>query len=286
MKPKSHMVRQAGLSMLELLIALAIGSFLILGITQVYLDNRVNYLFQQTQANNLSNSRFVTLVLDELLGKAGYRRVPDQEMFNAFPSVAASTNCQAFPVEAVVTPLASAAETGFCMRYQPAEHNELVCDGTRATLPEHRRPPFKYAEPEDLVYVAVRFVPDASRLNGGILSCTRVGGTGGAAELLDGIADFQIQFAAGFENEKRLRSSNPYKNAAEWGASDGAVRAISYSVLIASGGASERVGDSAVLQDWLSRHATAGSSARINTLDNNHVYQVATGSQALRNMMP
>ncbi|OVZ72666.1 hypothetical protein CDO43_01055, partial [Pseudomonas aeruginosa] len=38
--------RQSGLSMIELLVALAISSFLILGITQIYLDNKRNYLFQ------------------------------------------------------------------------------------------------------------------------------------------------------------------------------------------------------------------------------------------------
>ncbi len=42
--------RQSGLSMIELLVALAISSFLILGITQIYLDNKRNYLFQQGQA--------------------------------------------------------------------------------------------------------------------------------------------------------------------------------------------------------------------------------------------
>ncbi len=35
--------RQSGLSMIELPVALAISSFLILGITQIYLDNKRNY---------------------------------------------------------------------------------------------------------------------------------------------------------------------------------------------------------------------------------------------------
>ncbi|MEN1592952.1 prepilin-type N-terminal cleavage/methylation domain-containing protein, partial [Pseudomonas aeruginosa] len=38
---------QKGLSMVELLVALAISSFLILGISQIYIDNKRNYLFQQ-----------------------------------------------------------------------------------------------------------------------------------------------------------------------------------------------------------------------------------------------
>lgn len=41
---------QLGISMIELLVAMLISSFLIIGVTQVYLDNRSNTLFQQNQA--------------------------------------------------------------------------------------------------------------------------------------------------------------------------------------------------------------------------------------------
>ena len=43
------MHKQHGLSIIELMVALLISSFLIIGITQVYLDNRENTLFQQSQ---------------------------------------------------------------------------------------------------------------------------------------------------------------------------------------------------------------------------------------------
>lgn len=36
--------RQTGLSMVELMITLLISSFLILGITQIYIDNKRNYI--------------------------------------------------------------------------------------------------------------------------------------------------------------------------------------------------------------------------------------------------
>ena len=64
----SHMInsKEHGLSMIELLIALAISSFLILGITQIYIDNKRNYLFQQTQAANQENLRFLDLLLSHI----------------------------------------------------------------------------------------------------------------------------------------------------------------------------------------------------------------------------
>lgn len=47
-----HYGTQAGLSLVELMVALAISSVLILGITQIYIDNKRSYSFQQNQAEN------------------------------------------------------------------------------------------------------------------------------------------------------------------------------------------------------------------------------------------
>ena len=73
-----NIAHQRGLSMVELLVALAISSFLILGITQIYLDGKRNDIFRQSQAANLENSRFSVVILNELISKAGYRRSPEQ----------------------------------------------------------------------------------------------------------------------------------------------------------------------------------------------------------------
>ena len=111
---------QHGLSMVELLVALAISSFLILGITQVYIDNKSNYSFQQSQAANMDSGRFLQMMLNEQIGKAGYRRAPDQEFEYAFKARGATGECAAFTTEGVVTKLSEEDANGFCMRYQPA----------------------------------------------------------------------------------------------------------------------------------------------------------------------
>jgi len=69
--------RQRGLSIVELMVALAISSFLILGITQLYINNKKTYLFQQSQEVNQENGRFALALLNQELAKAGYRRRPD-----------------------------------------------------------------------------------------------------------------------------------------------------------------------------------------------------------------
>ncbi|MFB0962438.1 MAG: prepilin-type N-terminal cleavage/methylation domain-containing protein, partial [Pseudomonas sp.] len=234
-------LHQRGLSMIELLVALAISSFLILGITQVYIDNKRNYVFQQSQAGNLENSRFAVLMIDELLSKAGYRRAPDQEMLDAFPSSnELSTDCEGFPAEAALTKIkATGGQTGFCMRYQPAMADELTCDGIAAPL---SKKVFGYPSQAETIYVAVKFTPHASDLNKGTLSCVSNKGSA-LVELIDGIADMKVEFGAGQNNEKKLAASNPFKDAQSWTATDGPVRAVRYSVLAASRN-NQRDGDS------------------------------------------
>jgi len=271
--------RQHGLSMIELLVALAISSFLILGITQIYIDNKRSYMFQQSQAGNLDNSRFAVLMLDEVLSKAGYRRAPDQSMEDAFPPNDTFLRCNAFPAAAVISTLKDANATGFCIRYQPAVADDDLCDGNTTSLTNEL--PFRYPAQNETIYLAIEYTPHASE-QGGSISCRS--SKGGNAELLEGIADMQIEFASGFEMEKRLKD-NAYKNASSWQSSDGIVRAIRYSVL-SSSRSGQRDGDSLVFTNWLDNIAFDSSEERLEARDNRNIYQAAIGSQALRNMMP
>lgn len=139
------MKHEVGLSMVELLIALVISSFLILGITQVYIDNKRNYVYQQNQAGNVENSRFAALVINDYLGKAGYRRSPSALLDIVFPARGATGGCQAFSAGHASTGLDPDEGIGFCIRYQPQVSNELDCQGvaspvvhTRHSLRRHQ----------------------------------------------------------------------------------------------------------------------------------------------------
>ena len=277
-----NIFRQRGLSMVELLVALAISSFLILGITQVYIDNKRNYIFQQSQAGNLENSRFAVLMLDELLSKAGYRRAPDQDMLDAFPaSSVLSSHCAAFPAEAAVTKIkASGNQIGFCMRYQPAFDKELTCDGIEAPL---SKKVFGYPSQAETVYVAVKFTPHASDLNKGTLSCVRKK-VEALVELDGGIADMKVDFGSGMKREKKLVATNPFKEAQNWTDASGPVRAVRYSVLAVSR-SNQRDSDSAVYTEWL-KTASVASKTLLAAQDKKQIYQASVGAQAIRNVMP
>ena len=84
---------------------------------------------QQNQANNQESGRFATLLINEYLSRAGYRRAPEQLMETAFPARAADADCLAFLAGSAVT--AANNGIGVCLRYR-TQHDSLL-PNTRAT---------------------------------------------------------------------------------------------------------------------------------------------------------
>ncbi|CAB5519848.1 Tfp pilus assembly protein PilW [Stutzerimonas stutzeri] len=271
--------------MIELLVALAISSFLLLGISQIYLDNQRNHLFQQSQSTNSEASRFVTLVLNDLLGKAAYRRAPDQGFDDAFPAKTAKGACKAFTKGSAVT--ATSTGLGLCLRYQPMVSGEMDCQGD-ATPSFDDSKPFQPAPTASLVTVALTYTP-GNDLHEGTLTCKNIDGSSAPSELLAGIADFRIEYGIGTKamHEKKLvDGSERFVEAGSWTSNEdtGPIRAVRYSILLASR-TQQREGESAVLSSWLEK-ADATAKARLEAGDQNRIYQIASSTQTLRNLMP
>lgn len=273
-------IRQHGLSMIELLVALAISSLLILGITQIYIDNKRSYLFQQSQALNLDSARFADYMLSDLLGKAGYQRSHLQTL-EGFPAASTlSSVCEAFAAGHAITNLKNGAQ-GLCLRYQPAVNNEVTCAGNALALSSASQPAFKQPSDTEIAYIAILFTPDNTNLEKGTISCVD---KNGPAELIGGVADFHIEFGIGNSGaDQTLVSSSPWKAPSAWSTAEGPVRAVRYSVLLASA-PNQRDGDSAVFTRWTTKLATEARKTILEAQDNRRIYQIATGSQALRNL--
>lgn len=272
--------RQQGLSMIELLVALALSSILILGISQIYLDNKRSYLFQQSQAINLDSARFADYMLSDLLGKAGYQRSSNQQELKDFPaSTELGEHCAAFAAGHAVASLKSGQ--GLCLRYQPAAHEELSCTSNSQTLTDKNA--FTKPDNSEIVYIALKFVPDpndSTKLENGVIQCIDEDGT---ADLINGVADLRIEFGVGKEGaDKALLDSKPWKLPSAWAATQGPIRAVRYSVLLASA-PNQRDGDSAVFTHWIDTQATDRKTL-LQSNDKRRIYQIATGSQALRNL--
>ncbi|OEC35593.1 type IV pilus assembly protein PilW [Pseudomonas cuatrocienegasensis] len=276
---------QFGLSLIELLIALAISSLLILGITQVYIDNKRNYVFQQNQAGNLENSRFASLMLNEYLGKAGYRRDPVILIEEAFPDRSASGDCQAFGAGHSITGLAPNVGIGFCIRYQPKISGELDCQGA-ASASFDDTVAFSSPPTSSLIILAFKYAPSTdNELPNGRLLCKSLNVSSPQyGELLRGIADMRVDFGIGNSDilEKKISGFVPQS---DWTAANGAIRSVRYSLLMASRSGQRDSDDSKILDDWLATAAT-DDKTRLQDADNRHLYQVTSSTQTVRNLMP
>ena len=264
--------RQLGLSMIELLVALALSSILILGITQIYIDNKRSYIFQQSQVVNLNSARFADLLLSDLLGKASYQRTTLREKFPTENLL--SDECANFG-DLAVTQLESGDEVGFCLRYHPAVDGELTCAGNRLTMSAD---PFEKPVNSELAYIALKFEPNDDDLENGVISC--IDTVSGRAELITGVADFRIDFGVYRSPSEDIQE---WMSASDWAPSDGPVHALRYSILLASA-RNQRDGDSAVFQRWIEDPRNAERKEPLVAGDSRRIYQIATGSQALRNL--
>ncbi|WP_339647949.1 prepilin-type N-terminal cleavage/methylation domain-containing protein [Halopseudomonas pelagia] len=279
----ARLSRQQGLSMIELLIALAISSFLILGVTQIFIDNKRNYLFQRSQTSIHENARYAEMLLNDYLAKAGYRRAPDELPEYAFPALGASTDCLAFTKGSPVT--ATADQQGICIRYQPLVSGESDCIGN-ATGVFNDDIPFTSPPQSALVILAIKY-DQGDALDSGTITCKNISSSVGEEALLGNVADFRLEFGVGTNDllsKALITTGDRFVSASDWTTNSGPIRAVRYSLLLASA-PNQREGGSQVYTDWL---ASAGdtSKIRLEAGDQNRLYQVAGSTRTIRNLMP
>ncbi len=271
----SHMInsKEHGLSMIELLIALAISSFLILGIIQIYIDNKRNYLFQQTQAANQENLRFLDLLLSQYINKAGFRRSPLQDPVVAFPAetVGGDTGC-VFKSEQSIVPTKD--HTGICIRYYPLLANELDCTGSTPTLSAGASP---FESSGSHIVMILRYNA-ANDLNG-TLTCQV---DNRSAEIVTGIADFRFNFGISMSADRQVDKLVAINDNQ---AKEKRIMQVNYSALMASGNNVRSSTDSIALTNWKTDTTTA-ELARLTTGDKGQIFQIASNTFTLRNQMP
>jgi type IV pilus assembly protein PilW len=222
---------QIGLSMVELLVVLAVSSFLILGITQAYIENNRSHAFQISQSGNTENGRFAALTLNEYLSKAGYRRAPSELPETAFSTRAAGDDCLEFKGGAAVTALDPSEGIGFCIRYQPANSGELDCQGI-ASEPFTETTAFSEVPDSSTIILAIKYLPsETADLHKGSLLCKSLNAdTPQYVELIDGVADFRVDFGTGLNP-----SVETYVSQADWDpATDDEIRSVRYAMLLSS----------------------------------------------------
>ncbi len=268
---------QSGLSMIELMVALVISSFLILGVTQIYIDNKRSYAFQQNQAENLEGARFTLLVLQQELAKAGYRRRPDQLSDQAFPASNVS-DCNFSAGEAAIR----TAADSICIRYQIADEKTRDCIGNLPTNTADLSNPYTSA---------TEITVERIYLNSGELTCkvTHTDAAGGAlasaasASLVNGVADLRYELGVGSASDPRAVVSYTKADTTL------PILTIRYTVLMRSSNSNLRDGVDAdtALANWKTlTGATSSQVTALKSTDKGQLYQVSQSAVMLRNLMP
>jgi type IV pilus assembly protein PilW len=262
---------QRGLSLVELMVAMAISSFLILGVTQIYLDNKRNYLYQQGQGENLENGRFALMLIGERLAKAGYRRNPALPMDMAFPADS-DGDCTFAAGQAVVRMNA----TTLCLRYQPRDENETNCLGNAFPGSSDLNKPYDNDNPTD--FNTDEIMVERLTLEGGSLKCE-------GQELVSNIAGLYFDYGV---------NTDPYVlKVASYTATpsnNDIIRALRYSALLVATSNNLTQGVESKVCSNSDNDADIGDWEKLTgqslTCESGRLYQMVSGSSTLRNLMP
>lgn len=257
---------QRGLSLVELMVAMAISSFLILGVTQIYLDNKRNYLYQQGQGENLENGRFALMLIGERLAKAGYRRNPALPMDMAFPADS-DGDCTFAAGQAVVRMNA----TTLCLRYQPRDENETNCLGNAFPGSSDLNKPYDDFNTDEIMV-------ERLTLEGGSLKCE-------GQELVSNVAGLYFDYGV---------NTDPYVlKVASYTATPGSndiIRALRYSALLVATSNNLTQGVESKVCSNSDNDADIGDWEKLTgqslTCESGRLYQMVSGSSTLRNLMP
>lgn len=247
---------QAGLSLIELMVAMVIGSFLILGVTQIFISNQKSYLFQQGQVGNQENGRFALAILSQELVKAGYRSNPSRD----FPA-GSGLGCT-FPARTSVYALSA---TALCIQYQASNRTDVTCQGTALSAAAQTSIADTYNQINPIIIEKIEF--DAATNS---ITCTSGSVT---QQLVTGVAGLRFEYGSG---DLELKAVSAFGTSPA-----GTIGAVRYTMLMQSPGTAsirDTTTASLALTDWNTRFGA-------KLADSNQVYQLVQGTTMIRNQM-
>lgn len=271
--------RQKGLSLLELLVAMAISSFLILGVTQIYLDNRRSYSFQQNLSENQESSRYIQLMLHQHLTKAGYRREPYIDPELIFPSTNVFNECNFSKGQTVV-----GNGSFLCIRYQPRDTKDRNCNGDPPKISDDIKNPYQTTITE---IITERYYYENNALRCKVTHTNQVGNELRAttsAELIRGLVALNFEFGLGSDADTR----SVHKYVPSPSGTD-TILSARYSILLRS--TNNRLRDSVDIDTALSSWKTISKASKdelkaLKDDDKGQLYQVVQSTVSLRNLLP
>lgn len=266
MKGEVLLNRQKGVSLIELMVAMVIGLFLILGVTQIFISNQRTYLFQQAQMGNQENGRFTLAILSQELLKAGYR----SSLGAVIPADNSMNGCN-FPQGASVVAL---SESSLCIQYQATSKLDVTCQGAALAPGDQNNITTPYSARSVPTTVRPKIVEriDFDSANKAI-TCTSGAAT---QQLVSGVQDLRFEYGSDPSDPKAVSTFSTT-------APTGTIAAVRYSALMQSPGTStirdSTTAISPALTDWNGRYGTSYN-------DTKGIYQIVQGTIMVRNQMP
>jgi len=263
------------------MVAMALSSFLILGVTQIYLDNKRNYLYQQGQGENVENGRFALMLISERLAKAGYRRNPALTMDIAFPLQTGAghvAGCNFAAGQAVVR----VDDATLCLRYQPRDENETNCLGDTFSGTSDLSTPYD-SNTTQAHFSSNEIIVEKIALADGSLKCSVRDQA--AQELVSNIAG--LYFDYGVNGDISLLKVNSYTTTP--GPGD-IIRALRYSTLLVASTNNLTQGVESKICSNPNNDDEIGDWEKLTgqtlTCESGKLYQMVSSSSTLRNLMP
>lgn len=193
---------ERGMTLIELMIAMVIGLFIIAGVGQIFLSTRASYNTQERMGNLQESGRFGLFFLQRSLRKAGF---PKSSAMNAFTDTPSNTAC---PMT-VPTADCTAASTGTCNGTGNNSDQISVCyQGTVDCLGQA-----PYASGVTGVIVDTFFIETTSGI--GHLSC-RGNGNAQSQPLIDGIENMQVQYGQDTDGDGYANTYVTAGNVTNW----------------------------------------------------------------------
>lgn len=268
--------RQSGLSLVELMIALLLSTFLILGVTQIYIDNKRSYAFQQNLSGNQESARYAQIFLQQTLAKAGYKRRPDESSDEVFKAVTAG-GCAFAKGQTVL--FVSASE--ICIRYQPRDHTERNCLGN--VIDSSLTTPYTKRNNAPIERLSLDLSNGKQTLKCSFVDPEYPLVSETSADIFNNLADLRFELGVGSAGNPQTITS--FVKAA----TTAPVLAVRYTTLFRSSAGMQRDATSAdtALANWIAlTGATTAQVTAMKTADKGNLYQVAQNTVMLRNLMP
>lgn len=190
--------QQAGLSLVELMVALVIGLLLLSGVIQIFLGSKQGYNTQENISRVQETGRFATLFLTRSVRQAGYMSDHTRRPAQIYTANTAVTGTNAAAGNDPATP------DSITVSYQgTADNNTLDCRG--AAVPG----------PPAAAIVANAFTVDVATQT---LRCQRFNANGTAIDvapqpLVSGVQDMQILYGVDTTPANDQRTANRYVTA-------------------------------------------------------------------------